>query len=479
MCDLRPIVGLPLVLISSYRKSSIRPSFRGCLVRLAHPLVAAALLTSVAGCGGGDLLLPQDTAPAAITPIAGNGQTGLVGAELAVPLVVRVDDVEGEPVANALVAFQLAAGAVGGDIAPDTVTTDADGEASSEWVLGGTEGQQSVTASVVGQSLVATFSAQAERSSQLTLERSSGNGQEAAPGSELSAPLVVRLVDERGDGVSGRAVAWVVATGGGQASPETSTTDADGFASTGWTLGEDTDNTLNAVVSGVGVVSFTATAVSDGAGVPSASRSSITASPDNIVAGIGASVITVTVLDAQGDPVAGVSVELAATGVGNDLTQPEAPTDANGRATGMLQSALPGSKVVSAVAGEVELDATAEVTVSVLPDPDPEADHLVFLVEPSSPQQEDEAITPPLQVAIVDADGNVFPLSGVEIELELIRDNRAHDFDGDPTQTTVGGVAVFTDLEIDHHHDDFRFRATAPGMPELGTAETSLFEVDD
>ncbi len=448
----------------------------GCRLRLAHPLVAAALLVSAAACGGGDLGLP--TGPADITAVAGNGQTGLVGAALANPLVVRVDDEQGAPVANALVAFELAEGADGGEIAPDTAVTDANGEASFQWVLGGTEGAQSVTASVVGASLVTTFSAEAERSSTLTLERSSGNGQEAEPGQALSSPLVVRLVDEQGEGVSGSAVAWVVATGGGRASPETTATDADGFASTEWTLGDEPgDNTLNAVVSGVGVVSFTASAVSDGAGEPSASRSSISASPDRVPVG-GASTITVTIRDAQGDPVAGVSVELAATGEGNDLTQPDSPTDENGRTTGRLQSSAPGTKIVSAVAeGSVELDETAEVTVSAPPEP-PEPDHLVFLVEPSSPE-EDEVITPPLEVAIVDADGDVIRLSGVEIEIELLRGDRSHDFDGDPTQTTVEGVAVFNDLEIDHRHDGFRFRARAPSMPELGIVETSFFEVDD
>ncbi len=449
----------------------------GCRLRLAHPLVAAALLVSGVACSGGDLGLPQDTGPAEITAVAGNGQTGLVGAALSSPLVVRVDDAQGSPVADALVAFELAEGADGGEIAPDTAVTDADGEASSQWVLGGSEGAQSVTASVVGASLVATFSAEAQRSSTLSLERSSGDGQEAGPGEALSSPLVVRLVDDRGDGVPGRAVAWVVATGGGRVSPETSTTDPDGVASTQWTLGDDPGaNTLNAVVSGVGVVSFTASAVSDGAGEPSASRSSISASPDRVPAD-GTSTITVTIRDALGDPVAGVSVELDATGGGNDLTQPDSPTDGNGRTTGRLRSSAPGTKVVSAVAGGVELDETAEVTVSAPPDP-PDPDHLVFLVEPSSPA-EDEVITPPLQVAIVDADGDVIRLSGVEIVIELLRSNGSHDFDGDPTRSTVDGVAVFDDLEIDHSHRDFRFRARAPSMPELGIVETSFFEVED
>ena len=95
----------------------------------------------------------------------------------------------------------------------------------------------------------------------------SGDEQNGESGSELPDPLVVRLVDDAGDPVAGRAVAWVVATGEGIAAPETSDTDADGLASTRWTLGpEPGTNRLNAVVSGVGVVSFTATAVEAGRG---------------------------------------------------------------------------------------------------------------------------------------------------------------------------------------------------------------------
>ncbi len=161
------------------------------------------------------------------------------------------------------VAFALGAGASGGDVTPDTALTNAEGLASSRWVLGGSAGQQEVDAQIVGESLAVTFSAEAERTSAFRLEMTSGDEQSAAPGAELPEPLVVRLVDEAGAGVPGQAVAWVDAFGDGTSSD----TDADGYASTTWTLGPESGvQTLNAVVSGVGVVSFTATAEGGGGG---------------------------------------------------------------------------------------------------------------------------------------------------------------------------------------------------------------------
>ena len=449
-------------------------------MRFVRAFAASSLLASAAiSCGGGDLGLPEDQSPSDITIVAGNGQVGAVGAELSSPLVVRVDDAQGRPVAGARVAFTLGAGAAGGSTAPDTAVTDADGEASALLVLGGAEGRQTVDAVVVGEALVASFSAQAERTSSLTLQRSSGDRQRGEPGAELADPLVVRLVDEDGDGVGGRAVAWVVATGGGAANPETSTTDDDGFASTGWTLGPAAgENRINAVVSGVGVVSFTATVSGDGGGEPNADLSTITASPASVEAGTGQSIITVTVRDGQGTPIEGASVTLSASGSGNLLAQPSGPTGPDGVVTGTLGSVIPETKVVSAVVnGTVALTQVAEVTVTPAP---VQPDHLVFRVPPTD-TEDDDPITPAVEVAIVDSDGNLVPLSGVEIQIELVREGRngTHQFDGDATRTTVDGIAVFPDLSVSHDHDDFRLRASAPDRPELGSVLSDLFEIRD
>ena len=421
------------------------------------------------------MVLPVDQSPAAIEVFDGDEQTGAVGAELDEPLVVRVMDAQDQPVQGVRVVFALGTGASGGDVTPDTALTNAEGLASSRWVLGGSSGQQEVDAQIVGESLAVTFSAEAERTSAFRLEMTSGNEQSAPPGAELPEPLVVRLVDEAGDGVPGQAVAWVDAFGDGTSSD----TDAEGYASTIWTLGPESGvQTLNAVVSGVGVVSFTATAEGGGGGGPSAGRSTVTASPTSIEAGTGLSTITVTVRDGTGDAISGATVTLAATGGGNILTQPAGPTGGDGKATGTLRSVVPGDKVVSAVVnGAVSIVATATVTVTAIPTPEP--DHLEFLVQPTNAES-DEPISPAVEVAIVDEDGSVVPLSDVEIEIEVIReDGDDHRFDGDPTRNTVDGVAVFPDISLDHDHNDYRLRASAPDMPELGSVESSPFEVED
>ena len=54
---------------------------------------------------------PDEThIPASLDIVAGNSQEGVVGTELANPLVVRVEDASGNPVAGQLVNFRVTAG---------------------------------------------------------------------------------------------------------------------------------------------------------------------------------------------------------------------------------------------------------------------------------------------------------------------------------------------------------------------------------
>jgi hypothetical protein len=94
----------------------------------------------------------------------------------------------------------------------------------------------------------------------------SGDDQSAAAGAELPDPLRVRLVDEQGVGVSGT-VSWVVGMGGGSVTPGSVETGADGLAEARWTLGPSPGaNTVSAVVSGLPVVTFSASATGNGGG---------------------------------------------------------------------------------------------------------------------------------------------------------------------------------------------------------------------
>src|SRR5207247_627678 len=99
-------------------------------------------------------------------------------------------------------------------------------------------------------------------------------------------------------------------------------------------------------------------------GPVSAAQSTVTAAPASIPAGSGTSTITVTARDANGNPIGGASVVLAATGSGNTLTQPTGPTDASGVATGTLRSTAAGAKTISATINGLAVTQTAAVTVT-------------------------------------------------------------------------------------------------------------------
>src|SRR5206468_10850343 len=109
-------------------------------------------------------------------------------------------------------------------------------------------------------------------------------------------------------------------------------------------------------------VTQTATVVVNPAAV-SASQSMVTTTAPRRAGG-GPSTISVTARDALGNPIAGATVVLAATGTGNTLTQPVGPTDGDGVATGTLSSTVAGSKTVSATINTVAVTRTATVVVT-------------------------------------------------------------------------------------------------------------------
>jgi hypothetical protein len=313
-----------------------------------------------------------------------------------------------------------------------------------------------------------------------------GNGQRGPPGSPLPDPLIVRLMEEGGSGISGRAVAWVVSAGGGTIDPASDTTDAEGFASAEWTLGQSAgQNRASAEVMGAGVVAFTAFGTDDdgdGEGEPSASRSTISAEPASIEAGAGTSTITVTVRDEADDPVEGATVALEATGGGTTLTQPSGVTGSDGVATGALQGTTPGEKVVSAtVNGSVGLSRTVLVTVTSAPVG--EIDRLMFLVPP---RDVEESETFSVEVALVDAGGDVVPLSGIVVYVGLFPDGKDVPNNrfvrGERFESTEDGIAVF-DLAIEKK-GRYRLRALTDDLPELGPRGpephlfSDLFEVE-
>ncbi|MFL5513213.1 MAG: PKD domain-containing protein [Gemmatimonadales bacterium] len=193
-----------------------------------------------------------------ISALSGDDQSAPAGTALGQPLVVQVSDAFGNPIAGVPISW---AAEGGGSVSETSNQTDADGRASVQRTLGPTAGIQTTMATSEGLAgSPVTFTHTATAGSAAGLSIVSGNEQTAQASTELPGDLVVRLVDAAGNGVPGAAVTWVVGTGGGRVSPENTITDEAGRTSSRWTLGSNPgENRVDAVVSGVGVVHFTAT----------------------------------------------------------------------------------------------------------------------------------------------------------------------------------------------------------------------------
>jgi hypothetical protein len=126
-----------------------------CTPRRLSSLVLATALT---GCGGGSLTLPDDSSPAALRVVSGDGQQGTVGSRLDNPLVVKLTDASSRPIAGVAVVFQFTSDAPGAEVDPAQATTDGDGRASAEVRLGTSTGSLRVEARVASAGgLNATF----------------------------------------------------------------------------------------------------------------------------------------------------------------------------------------------------------------------------------------------------------------------------------------------------------------------------------
>lgn len=317
-----------------------------------------------------------------------------------------------------------------------------------------------------------------------TLEMVRGNRQEGSPGTPLAQPLIVRLTDASGAGIADRTVVWTPSPGSGTVSPSTGMTDAEGFASAEWTLGTaEGVQRVSAQVPDIGGVTFTATNVGGDEGedpVP-ARVEGVDGDDQSATAGSAVPVSpAVRVLDSDGQPVQGYEVVFVATGGGGKVTGATQVTDANGvaRVGGWTLGEVSGPNTLEARAGSlvgspvvftaVGTEPAPEPEPEPDPEPEPEVDRLVFLTPPPAQAAVNERFR--IAVALVDAGGDIVPLSGIFIYLALIKDGNespSNDFiTGERFENTEDGVAEF-DLGVERE-GRYRIRALTDDLPELG-----------
>jgi protocatechuate 3,4-dioxygenase beta subunit len=274
-------------------------------------------------------------------------------------ITVTVKDGNGNPISGATVVLEATGS--GNTLLQPGGPTNANGVATG--TLSSTEvGTKTVSATANGTALAQTATVtvtSAPVSAALSTVTAAPSSITAGSG---TSTITVTVKDENGNPISGATVVLAATGSGNTLTQPAGPTNANGVAT----------GALSSTVAGTKTVSATAngTAITQTAQVTvtpgpiSASQSTVSAVPSSIVVTSGTATITVTVKDANGNPISGATVALEATGSRNTVTQPGGPTNANGVATGTLSSTEVGTKTVSATANATALTQTATVTVT-------------------------------------------------------------------------------------------------------------------
>lgn len=284
--------------------------------------------------------------PASITAAAGDGQTAANSTALPVQPAVAVQDANGNPVVGVAVTFAVTAG--GGSVT-SPATTDANGEAVTDWTLGSLVGTQTMEASVAGTATASAFSATAVLGPPVGVSIT-GTNQSSAIGTPVPAPITVTVVDAGFNPIPGIDVIFSVASGGGSITGANQTTDANGVVTLGsWTLGTTVGmQSLNAAVTGLATPrTITATAT---AGPPAMLAIQSGDGQTWAVGSASPNRPTVRVTDAFGNVVPGASVTFTAGAGSGSVTGSPATTDINGDASVAWSLGQTGSNTLDASA---------------------------------------------------------------------------------------------------------------------------------
>ncbi|MCX6222965.1 MAG: autotransporter-associated beta strand repeat-containing protein [Bacteroidia bacterium] len=242
---------------------------------------ANSLTATSAGLTGSPLTFTATGIAGTATQIAinaGDGQTATVATAVAILPSVIVSDANNNPVSGVTVIFSVASG--GGFGTGLSKTTDVNGIASiSSWTLGNTVGTNTLTATSTGLTgSPSTFTATGTAGVETQIAINAGNGQSATAGTAVAILPSAIVKDVYNNPVSGVAVTFAVASGGGSGTGFNATTDVNGIATVGsWTLGATAGTNTLTATSGTltgSPVTFTAT----GTAVPAA-ISTVTGGP--------------------------------------------------------------------------------------------------------------------------------------------------------------------------------------------------------
>lgn len=308
-----------------------------------HFGVFIALLAAGQACGG-DAAAPPT--PPTLTVTAGDGQSGMVGERLPLPVTVMVTR-KGEPLALVTVSFTVESG--GGTLSQSAASTNATGTVTILWTLGGTLGEQTLRATLEGSAPV-TIRATASVGPPAQLLQADGNAQFVVVGRAVPVRPKVQVADLYGNKVSGVPVTFSVQPGSGAITDSVQTSDGNGFASPGsWTIGPTPGFNRLRATAGQAMVEFVAI------GTP-ASVIPVQGDRQTANAGTRTGVVpAVMAADGDGKPLPGVAVLFEPEAGGGQVLGGATTTDALGiaRPQAWILAPTPGENRLRATVGGV------------------------------------------------------------------------------------------------------------------------------
>ncbi|MFA4947525.1 MAG: Ig-like domain-containing protein, partial [Candidatus Krumholzibacteriia bacterium] len=275
-----------------------------------------------------------------------------------------VTDAQGNPLAGSSVTLE-ATGTMN-TITPSSGVTGADGRLVGK--LRSTKAELKTMSARVGGTLITNtrnvtfnpgpFSAPA---SNVTVDKTS-----AVANGVDSVAVTALVTDAQGNPIAGSFVTLEATGTMNTITPSSGVTGADGCLVGKLRSMKAELKTVSARVSGV-LITNTRN-VTFGAGPFSASASNVTVDKTSAVAnGVDSIVVAALVTDAQGNPIAGSSVTIEATGTMNTITPSSGVTGADGRLVGKLRSTKAELKTVSARVGGALITQTRNVTFGAGP----------------------------------------------------------------------------------------------------------------
>jgi hypothetical protein len=297
------------------------------------------------------------------------------------------------------------------------------------------------------------------RPSELAIVR--GNFQTGGMGEPLAESLVVQVLNSRGQPINGQSVVFATG-GGGRLEPDTALTDAEGRASTNWTLGTS-----------VGLQTVEAHARSDVDLAVTFTASAASARPARIAAVSGdrqtapagtplSDPLVVEAVDARGNPVAGFLVTWTPNG-GGTVSAAAAATAADGRAS-VERTLGPASGTQTTVASASEASGSPVTFIATATSG--RAGKLTIATQPSSTALVGVVLPRQPRIQLRDTAGNPLTRSGVAITASIA--SGTSTLTGQLTRSTdASGLASFADLAL----------SGAPGVYTLRFSGADLAEV--